>query len=63
MLKLTYEWYLLVKVLYNNELFGVVNDESFVFKILLFLTCETMIFAIYLIKFQHHHLDLDALVF
>jgi hypothetical protein len=33
--------------------FIIVNNESFVF-------CATRMFAIYLLRFQHHHLDLDT---
>jgi len=40
--------------------FFVVNDESFILKALLLYTCVTWIFAICLIRFQQHHLSLDA---
>ena len=32
------------------------------FKVLLFLTCATRIFTIYLIRFLKYHLDLDTLL-
>jgi hypothetical protein len=62
MLKLKQEGYLLVKVLYNNESFVVVNNELFVLEDLLLLTCTTRMFGICLLQFQYHHLGLDALL-
>lgn len=45
-----------------NKIFVVVRDKSFVFvlKVLFLLTFSTMMFAIFLSTFQHHHLSLDV---
>jgi hypothetical protein len=51
MLKLKQEGYLLVKVLYNNESFVVVNNELFILEDLLLLTCTTRMFGICLLQF------------
>jgi hypothetical protein len=50
--------YLLVKALYDNVIFIVINDEFFIFKILLFLTFTSSMFVICLTRFQQYQLGL-----
>ena len=43
-----------------NLNFIVINDEPFVLKALLLLTCVTRIYTIFLPRFQQYHIGLDA---
>ena len=52
--------YLLIEALSSNETFVIINNESYFCKMLLFFTCATRMFAIYLSRFQQHHLNLDV---
>jgi hypothetical protein len=62
MFELKQEEYLFVEVLYSNESFVIVNNESFVLKILFLITYATRMYVICLSRFQHRHLGLDALL-
>jgi len=54
--------YLLIEALSSNETFVIINNEFFFCKMLLFFTCASRMFAIYLSRFKQHHLNLDALL-
>jgi hypothetical protein len=61
MFKLKKNTYLL-KHFKVNKSFVVVNNDSFILKMLLLIICATRTLTIRLSRFQQHHLGLDELL-